>query len=38
MSLARVHSFSISLDGFGTGAGLSQDAPSGTPDRGCTNG
>ncbi|GAB2623514.1 dihydrofolate reductase family protein [Kocuria arenosa] len=29
MSLARVHSFSISLDGFGTGEGLSQDAPFG---------
>jgi dihydrofolate reductase len=29
MSRARVHSFSISLDGFGTGAGLSQDAPFG---------
>ncbi|MFI7493681.1 dihydrofolate reductase family protein [Kocuria sp. M4R2S49] len=29
MSLARVHSFSVSLDGFGTGEGLSQDAPFG---------
>ena len=29
MSRARVHNFSISLDGFGTGAGLSQDAPFG---------
>lgn len=29
MSLARVHSFSISLDGFGTGEKLSQDAPFG---------
>jgi dihydrofolate reductase len=29
MSLARVHNFSISLDGFGTGEGLSQDAPFG---------
>lgn len=29
MSLARVHNFSISLDGFGTGVGLSQDAPFG---------
>ena len=26
MSLARVHNFSISLDGFGTGAGQSADA------------
>ena len=26
MSLARVHNFSISLDGFGTGEGLSRDA------------
>ena len=29
MSRVRVHNFSISLDGFGTGAGLSQDAPFG---------
>src|SRR5690606_25752620 len=29
MSLARVHNFSVSLDGFGTGAGLSHDAPFG---------
>jgi dihydrofolate reductase len=29
MSLARVHNFSISLDGFGTGEGLSLDAPFG---------
>ncbi|MFC8075158.1 dihydrofolate reductase family protein [Streptomyces sp. NPDC057307] len=29
MSLARVHNFSVSLDGFGTGEGLSQDAPFG---------
>jgi dihydrofolate reductase len=29
MSLARVHNFSISLDGFGTGEGLSRDAPFG---------
>jgi dihydrofolate reductase len=29
MSLARVHNFSISLDGFGTGEGLSADAPFG---------
>ena len=26
MSLARVHNFAISLDGFGTGEGLSHDA------------
>jgi hypothetical protein len=26
MSLARVHNFSISLDGFGTGEGQSHDA------------
>ena len=29
MSLARVHNFAISLDGFGTGEGLSHDAPFG---------
>lgn len=29
MSLARTQNFSISLDGFGTGEGLSQDAPFG---------
>jgi len=29
MSLARVHNFSISLDGFGTGAGLTREAPFG---------
>jgi hypothetical protein len=29
MSLVRVHSFSISLDGFGTGEGLSRDEPFG---------
>src|SRR2546421_7194849 len=29
MSLARVHNFSISLDGFGTGEGLSVEAPFG---------
>jgi hypothetical protein len=29
MSLTRVHNFSISLDGFGTGEGLSADAPFG---------
>ncbi len=26
MSLVRIHNFSISLDGFGTGAGQSHDA------------
>jgi len=26
MSLARVHNFAISLDGFGTGEGQSHDA------------
>ena len=26
MALARIHNFSISLDGFGTGEGLSHDA------------
>ena len=29
MSLVRVHNFSISLDGFGTGEGLSREAPFG---------
>jgi dihydrofolate reductase len=29
MSLVRVHNFSISLDGFGSGEGLRQDAPFG---------
>ena len=29
MPRARVHNFSVSLDGFGTGEGLSQDAPFG---------
>jgi dihydrofolate reductase len=29
MALARVHNFSISLDGFGTGEGQSRDAPFG---------
>src|SRR5579864_4397799 len=29
MALARMQNFSISLDGFGTGAGLSRDAPFG---------
>jgi hypothetical protein len=27
MSQVRVHNFSISLDGFGTGAGITSDAP-----------
>jgi hypothetical protein len=29
MSLARVHNFSVSLDGFGTGEGQTLDAPFG---------
>ena len=29
MSLVRVHNFSVSLDGFGTGEGQSLDAPFG---------
>jgi dihydrofolate reductase len=29
MSLVRVHSFAVSLDGFGTGEGLSREAPFG---------
>ena len=29
MSLVRVHNFAISLDGFGTGAGQTKDAPFG---------
>ncbi|MGW1396641.1 dihydrofolate reductase family protein, partial [Streptomyces nigra] len=29
MSLARVHNFSVSLDGFATGEGLSREAPFG---------
>jgi hypothetical protein len=29
MSLARVHNFAISLDGFGTGEGQTQEAPFG---------
>ncbi len=29
MSQVRVHNFSISLDGFGTGEGLTFDAPFG---------
>ena len=35
MSLVRVHNFSISLDGFGTGEGQSHDAHSVTPEIGC---
>jgi hypothetical protein len=29
MSLARIHNFSVSLDGFGTGEGQALDAPFG---------
>ncbi|MGO4231063.1 dihydrofolate reductase, partial [Arthrobacter sp. YAF34] len=29
MSLVRVHNFSVSLDGFGTGEGQEMDAPFG---------
>ena len=29
MSLARVHNFALSLDGFGTGEGLSREEPFG---------
>ena len=29
MSLVRVHNFSVSLDGFGTGEGQQLDAPCG---------
>ena len=29
MALARIHNFSISLDGFGTGEGMTRDAPFG---------
>ncbi|MGH8969201.1 MAG: dihydrofolate reductase family protein, partial [Actinomycetes bacterium] len=32
MSLARVQFFSISLDGYGTGDGLSREAPFGHAD------
>jgi len=32
MSLVRVHNFSVSLDGYGTGAGQSMDAPFGHAD------
>jgi hypothetical protein len=38
MSLVRVHNFSISLDGFGTGEGQTRDAHLVTPGIGCTNG
>jgi hypothetical protein len=34
MSLTRVHNFSISLDGFGTGEGQSHDAHFGHAGRG----
>ena len=29
MSIVRVHNFAISLDGFGTGAGQTKEAPFG---------
>ena len=38
MSLARVQFFSVSLDGFGTGEGLSLDAPFGHAGDGSTSG
>ena len=38
MSQVRVHNFSISLDGFGTGEGLTFDARSATPAIVCTSG
>ena len=38
MSFARVQFFSISLDGFGTGEGLSLDEPFGHAASGSTNG
>ena len=38
MSQVRVHNFSISLDGFGTGAGIRFEARSVTPGTACTNG
>lgn len=38
MSRVRVHNFSISLDGFGTGEPQSQDAPFGHAGRDCTSG
>jgi hypothetical protein len=33
MSQVRVHNFSVSLDGFGTGVGQSMDAPFGHADQ-----
>ena len=38
MAPTRVHNFSVSLDGFGTGEGPSLDAPFGHAGHGCTNG
>ena len=38
MSRTLVHSFSISLDGFGTGEDLTPRPRSGTPAIGCTSG
>ena len=38
MSRVRVHNFSISLDGFGTGDGLSPTPRSATPAIGSTSG
>ena len=38
MSLVRVHNFSISLDGFGTGEPQPREDRSATPAKGCTSG
>jgi hypothetical protein len=38
VSLVRVHNFSISLDGFGTGEPQSHDEPFGQQVKGCTDG
>ena len=38
MSLARVHNFAISLDGFGTGEGQTLDAPFGHAGERLTDG
>ena len=38
MSRVRVHNFSISLDGFGTGDGLSLEAPFGHAGHRSTSG
>ena len=38
MSQVRVHNFSISLDGFGTGEGLRSTPRSATPAIVCTSG